>query len=359
MTKFAKMSLVAALAIAGTTASAQPLAEAIKNVDVSGTVVYRYNDKNFDDGASSVDNNYKVAVSLKSKVTDDVTFNSRVIAGGANGGLAGASTQSTGDDSIDLALTWANFAYTGIANTTVVVGKQALATPFTKATDSDGKEQTGTGILAMSTFGPITAAGAYFNQTNLGFAGSNTAVLALIGSFGPVKAQAWYLDIDNNFNQYFVKASGSVGPVSLFAQYSERDNDDNNDDISLLKTGVSAKIGMFNGGFTYAKTGDDGSGIINAVSTNSAIGYSVNFKGEKDTDGYFIDLGAQVTDKLHVGLNYDKFENDDSDTEHKEAFIQLTYKHAKNLSAYVRYADGEDEGEVDYNRGRLQVEYKF
>ncbi len=44
MKKFAKMSLIAAIAVAGTTASAQPLAEAIKNVDVSGTVVYRYND---------------------------------------------------------------------------------------------------------------------------------------------------------------------------------------------------------------------------------------------------------------------------------------------------------------------------
>ncbi|XPV52300.1 MAG: major outer membrane protein [Halarcobacter ebronensis] len=44
MKKFAKMSLVAALAVAGTAASAQPLAEAIKNVDVSGTVAYRYND---------------------------------------------------------------------------------------------------------------------------------------------------------------------------------------------------------------------------------------------------------------------------------------------------------------------------
>ncbi len=358
MTKFAKMSLVAALAIAGTTASAQPLAEAIKNVDVSGTVVYRYNDINFDDGASATDNNYKVAVSLKSKVTDDVAFNSRFIVGGANGGFAGLDTQNAGDSNVDVELTWANFAYTGIANTTVVVGKQGLATPWTKAIDSDGSEQTGTGILAMTTFGPVTAAAAYYNQTNI-TAANNLVVGALIGNFGPVNAEAWYLDVADMYDQYFVKVSGAVGPVKLFAQYSDRDNDDNNDDINLLKVGVSGKMGMFNAGVTYAKTGEDGAGIINAVSTNSAIGYSVNFAGESDTDGYFIDLGAQVTDKLHVGLNYDKFENDNTDTEHKEAFVQLTYKHAKNLSAYIRYADGEEEGELDYNRGRLQVEYKF
>ena len=53
MKKIAKLSLVAAVAVAGlTTANAQPLEEAIKNVDVSGSVVYRYNDYNGQDDAS-------------------------------------------------------------------------------------------------------------------------------------------------------------------------------------------------------------------------------------------------------------------------------------------------------------------
>ncbi len=44
MRKISKISLVAAVAVAGfSTANAQPLEEAIKNVDVSGLVVYRYN----------------------------------------------------------------------------------------------------------------------------------------------------------------------------------------------------------------------------------------------------------------------------------------------------------------------------
>ena len=41
-----KMSLVAAVAVAGlsSTAAATPLEEAIKGVDISGSIVYRYND---------------------------------------------------------------------------------------------------------------------------------------------------------------------------------------------------------------------------------------------------------------------------------------------------------------------------
>ncbi len=52
MRKISKISLVAAVAVAGfSTANAQPLEEAIKNVDVSGSVVYRYD--NFHDKEKS------------------------------------------------------------------------------------------------------------------------------------------------------------------------------------------------------------------------------------------------------------------------------------------------------------------
>lgn len=314
---------------------------------------------NYDsDANSSTDNNYKVAVSLKSKVTDDVTFNSRFIVGGDNGGFASLDTQNDADTGVGVDLTWANFAYTGIANTTVIVGKQAVATPFTKATDSDGSEQTGTGIVAMTTMGPVTAAAGYFNQTNV-VADRNLMVAALMGSFGPVNAKAWYLDADETFDQYFLKVSGKMGPVAAYAQYSDRDTDDSNADINLLKVGVSAKFGMFNAAVTYAKTGEDGSGIINAVSENSAIGWSTSLHNKVDSDGYWIDLGAQVMPKLHIGLNYDKTEQDNvDDVEHEEYHVQFTYKHAKNLSAYVRIGQGEN-NTVDYDRGRLQVEYKF
>ena len=49
MKKIAKLSLVAAVAVVGfTSANATPLEEAIKGVETSGSVVYRYNDYNND-----------------------------------------------------------------------------------------------------------------------------------------------------------------------------------------------------------------------------------------------------------------------------------------------------------------------
>ena len=101
MRKISKISLVAAVAVAGfSTANAQPLEEAIKNVDVSGSVVYRYDnfhnaEKTGSNGNVTSDrentdaNRYKIGLNLSSKVNDYVKFNSRFIVGSqANGGWA-------------------------------------------------------------------------------------------------------------------------------------------------------------------------------------------------------------------------------------------------------------------------------
>ena len=131
MKKFAKMSLVAAVAVAGlsTVSSAKPLAEAIKDVDVSGTVVYRYNDYNddIDGGAGSrTSNNYKIGLTAKAKVNEDVTAVTRFLVAGADGGFAsgingnskGLDTQAEGDSNVDVTLSNVYFSYTGLANTT-------------------------------------------------------------------------------------------------------------------------------------------------------------------------------------------------------------------------------------------------
>src|SRR5574344_1205927 len=100
MRKISKLSLVAAVAVAGlSTANAQPLEEAIKNVEVSGSVVYRYdnfhNAEKKSNGVATSQrentdaNRYKIGLNLSSKVNDYVKFNSRFIVGSKdNGGFA-------------------------------------------------------------------------------------------------------------------------------------------------------------------------------------------------------------------------------------------------------------------------------
>lgn len=265
MRKISKISLVAAVAVAGfSTANAQPLEEAIKNVDVSGSVVYRYdnfgqdkiNGVRGDDANRSGKNNYKVGLNLSSKVNDYVKFNSRfLVADGDNGGFVGLNSGRDGntagsDANADVTLSNAYFGFTAIPNTVINIGKQGLATPYTVALDINGNEQNGTGILALSNVGPVTFGAGYFNNTNLNSSfelnsqqgsgyganagkagyfknvggvatwqnqedstlngGSDMYVATVQGDLDFVKLEAWYAGLQDTFNTYTLAATSTL-----------------------------------------------------------------------------------------------------------------------------------------------------
>jgi predicted porin len=385
MKKIAKISLVAAIAVAGfTTANAQPLEEAIKNVDVSGSVVYRYNDTNIKDSTAGTQQNfYKVGLNLASKVNDDVKFNSRFV---VNNAFAGSDTSTGGDGDVNTQLSQAYFGYTGLKNTTVNVGKQGLTTPWTVAIDSDSNEQTGTGILALSTVGPVTFAGAYFNQTNLGssaagFGATNAsnaddiATAGIIADLKPVTLDGWYLDKTESFNTYTLgaKASADIASVNLGlnVRYTSLDLDTSDLDNNMVYAILTAKAGIIDAKYAFAKTDKEGGTVAldnDAVTTTQ--GWNVRADTEADSTYHQFVLGAQVLAPLHLSANYVTKEYDSAvgaDTQDKETeiYAQAVYKMSKNLSTYVRYGVQEDkDGTTNTkteteNKGRLQVEYTF
>ena len=423
MKKIAKLSLVAAVAVAGfSTANAQPLEEAIKNVEVSGSVVYRYNDYNNDakysDGTKAeangtdTNNNYKVALNLSSKVNEDVKFNSRFVVGqpSATGtgdaGFASLKTDENGDQNVGVELTNAYFGYTGIANTTVNVGKQGLTTPWTVAIDSDGNEQTGTGILALSTVGPVTLAAAYFNQTNLdkstdvrigafgdtklpdslGYGlkgeingGSDIATLGAIANLDFVTLDAWYLDMKDTFDSYTIgaKADMDLSPVKLGidARYASVDFDGDDTDNEMAKIALTAKAGIVNGKLAYAWTDKEGGlTALDNDATTTLLGWNLTANGKADADYWQAVVGVDILENLNLSANYgniqyveDVIANEKIKVEEEEIYAQLMYKMSKNLNTYVRYGTytkevkflGEKDDIYDDVRGRLQVEYTF
>ena len=423
--KIAKLSLVAAVAVAGlTSANAQALEEAIKNVEVSGSVVYRYNDYSNDAAAgslfdstgkdiskeSSATNNYKVALNLTSKVNEDVKFNSRFIVGApsatgtGDAGFASLNSSSNGDQNVGTELTNAYFGYTGIANTTVNVGKQGLTTPWTVAVDSDGNEQTGTGILALSTVGPVTLAAAYFNQTNLnnsldskdggfdfdglgnvidapsikGFTdgSDDIATIGAIANFAPVTVDAWYLDMQDLFDTYTVgaKASFDVAGIKLGAdtRFASLTADDTGAKANTMtKLVLTADAGLVDGKIAYAMTDKDGGlTALDNDATTTLLGWNLALNGKADADYWQAALGFDILSNLNLSANYGNLQYTDFtvvDVEEEEIYAQLVYKMSKNLSTYVRYGTYTKELSVpgfsadinDDTRGRLQVEYTF
>ena len=394
MKKIAKLSLVAAVAVAGlTTANAQSLEDAIKNVEVSGSVVYRYNDYNNDtatDKNSDTNNNYKVALNLSSKVNEDVKFNSRFLVANENGSFAGEAddkglnTQNGSDSNVDVELSHANFAYTGIANTTITAGKQGLATPWTVAIDSDGNEQTGTGILALTTVGPVTFAGAYFNQTNLDKSGQGTALftgsedivtVGAIADLNPVTLDAWYLNAKDLFDSYTIGAKADLDlsdvKLGLDARYASLNLDNNPDNNAMAKIALTAKAGIVSGKVAYAWTDKEGglTALDNDANT-TLLGWNLFANGKADADYWQAVAGVDILSNLNLSANYGNIQYITSavtDVEEEEIYAQLLYKMSKNLSTYVRYGtytkdtttSGTKVADRDDVRGRLQVEYTF
>ncbi|WP_300815083.1 MULTISPECIES: major outer membrane protein [Helicobacter] len=174
--KFLKLSLAASVALgAFSTASfAQPLEDAIKGIDVSGYLRYRYNDDRYDANEfnkdsvakSNATHRWKAVADFKAPVADNVAFNFGILYNnesqnvnhgntypGTSSGLGSGKDGSFGVSTFNAVITPDSTA------TTVIIGKQRLATPVTNAGDDDR----GTGILALNSDleGFTFAAGAF------------------------------------------------------------------------------------------------------------------------------------------------------------------------------------------------------
>ncbi|WP_066408714.1 major outer membrane protein [Aliarcobacter skirrowii] len=402
MKKFTKLSLVAAVAVAGlTSANAKPLEEAIKDVEVSGTVTYRYDNFGDDNGAGEKTNanKYKINLNLSSKVNDYVKFNSRInVADGDTNDFAAmdkTGTGKTGDINPGVNLVHAYFGLSVIPNTTVNVGKQGLATPWTVATDNDGGEQTGTGIFSVTAVDNFVLGLAYFNQTNLQniqlnntnapkgtFNGTEDIYAATLqANYGIVNAEAWYLNANDQFDTYTLAVHGKTdladnAKIGYEVRYVSLDAGDiakSLDSNSLLRVAVDGKVGIVNARVAYSVTDKDGG--ITALDTdaqNASLGWRLNTLGKADAKFLQTTIGVDIIDDLNLSVSYNNLEFDATSksvdytgakttgtVKQDEYFAQLTYKMSKNLDGYIRYGKQDFDNNDEQNSGRLQVNYKF
>ncbi|MBX7490892.1 major outer membrane protein [Helicobacter turcicus] len=227
--KFLKLSLAASVALgAFSTASfAQPLEEAIKGVDVSGFLRYRYNDDRFDDGTEGgATHRWRAQADFKTPVVNNVALNLGVLYNNedqnVNHGKSGIGTGSglgAGKDGNDKDFGVSTFYATITPDstaTTVIIGKQRLGTPVT-----DPLDDRGTGILALNSdiTGLTLAAGAFdswsLDDLQPGYGPTDTlrnpngdssvdkplytlaAIYGVDTAYGNIGAQAWGFIVDD------------------------------------------------------------------------------------------------------------------------------------------------------------------
>ena len=373
--KITKLSLATIIAIGSfSCANAQNLEDAIKNVEISGTAAYRYNDYETSTGS----NNYKVATNLKSGINDDLAFNSRIIIGDGSTNPDSIATKDA-DENLEFGLSEVNFAYSGVQNTIITAGKQGISTPFTIDRDAMGNEQTGTGLVATTNLGMVSLTGGFFNQTNLSSTDGEAPLTSGTVTGGEdlyfatanltvenVTLDATYISLLDTLDGFTVgaKAKFDVAGVALnpYARYSSIDIDNYAKDNTLWKIGTDAQMGIFGAYVAYGQTDEEGgeTGLDYSSDTGMDDHWRVTLTGISDASVVYASVNTQVTDTVNFSINYSDLNagSMSNDKDQSEIYGQAKYQMSKNFYTFARLGQYDNDGDTS-NMGRLHMQYSF
>ncbi|EAI0881601.1 major outer membrane protein [Campylobacter jejuni] len=415
--KLVKLSLVAALAAgAFSAANATPLEEAIKDVDVSGVLRYRYDtgnfDKNFVDNLnlnnSKQDHKYRAQVNFSAAIADNfkafVQFNYNAADGGY--GANGIKNDQKGLFVRQLYLTYTN---EDVA-TSVIAGKQQLNIIWT---DNGVDGLVGTGIkvvnnsidgLTLAAFAVDSFMAAEQGSDLVGANGSafkvdsieNLYGAAAVGSYdlagGQFNPQLWLAYWDQVAFFYALDASYSTTIFdginwTLEGAYlgnsldSELDKTYANGNLFALKgsievNGWDASLGgLYYGDKEKASTvAIEDQGNIGSLLAGEEIFYTTGSRLNGDTGrnifGY-VTGGYTFNETVRVGADFVYGGTKTEATNHLgggkklEAVARVDYKYSPKLNfsafySYVNLDQGKNTNEsADHSTVRLQALYKF
>ena len=376
MTKFAKISLVAAVAVAGlTTANAQPLEEAIKGVDVSGMMRYRFDSTDAGTSKSSV-NAYRLDVKTSAKVNDMVKANVTTGITGDTGNSVELGTESS-DDPATVSVRDANFAI-ALPGATVIAGKQSVPGPFVDNTVDDVTR--GNGVVALVPVAGWTLAAGAFNNTNIevytkdddkaplvDIGGVDAAEFAVIGNVGGVAVDLWYLNASvsalNEVTGFSAHANGNIGSVNVDARFSQLDHGfADKDEASLMKVIASTQINDFTVAAGYINTGKNNSksnfvSFDNDAATDARVWQASAGKLD-DADAYLVSVGTAVAG-VNLKATYLDVSFGAADTGADEKLLDVGYNLSKNFALASKYSVYSEDGLADSTKTRIEAKYTF
>lgn len=360
-----------------TNINAKELENFIKDVDISGTLSYRYNDYETDKNAGKTQNFYKLALNTSKKINEDIKLNTRLLAQRFS-----INTGIQADEGIDLKLSEVNFLYTGVENLSITFGKQAIYSPWTTPRDAVGDENTGTGIYAVYSKNILTLSAAYFNQTNFNEAEISTwngikgidgsedlAIVSAYLNLPYVSLDVAYSDLQDIYDSYSIGLNSNFKfadiSISPFARYTSLDLDKSSKDNSLWQIGLIAKKGIYSLFTAYGQTNKEGGNVSVDTSAKTNMDYAWRITASNDADAkyFYISTNANVTATTNLGIYYSSADyGNDSREEAKDLtniYGQIKYKMSKNLSSYLRYGTLRTKGDGTGTVGRLNIEYSF
>ena len=413
--KLTKVSLAALVALGAfsSVASATPLEEAIKNVDLSGFARYRYTNDDTKNSTTiptkkhSASHVFRMQTAFKAAIDDNFfgVLNLRYEAKDNSGDATAGTDKTNTTDSFGVYEMYLGYK---IGNTTVTAGKQLLGTFY------DAKDLVGTGIKVVNTDVPgLTLAAAAFDaieSESMDTSGPLVSTLVNTNLFSDSSANIYYLTALGSYDPLSFKiAIANVSEVAALYGADAGLNFNVNDDVSIngkaqyvhnesdnknvadanfwaVQAGLKAYGAKFNAGYLDfdAKNKDsdaknkgkasfvtlDGNGdLINpAKILNGAMASSQQFYNhiKGDNDYWFVNGGYSI-DKFGFGAGYTQGKGyswglGKERAKRNEWYLDASYKYSKKLTFLSWYADAKDKKDGEsfkQNRIRFEAKYSF
>lgn len=411
--KLVKLSLVAALAAgAFSVANATPLEEAIKDIDVSGVLRYRYETSNEWSDINGVaqnegsgisgkqDHKYRAQLNFSGAIADNFKAFVQLDYNAKDGGYGTNNGSTTRSDSSKLNVRQLYLTYTdeNVA-TSVILGKQQLNTIWTDNA-IDGLVGTGVKVVNNSIDGLTLAAFAVDSYNSDEQGGDLGKVLnfnenlygaAAIGSYevfnGQLNPQLWLAYMTDNAFFYAVDAAYNTAIFdgvnwTLEGAYLGNSLDNERKDLGNGNGNFFALNGSIEvngwdatlGGLYYGKknkatiTVIEDQGNLGSLLAGEEIFYTNGSKLNGDTGRNifgFVKAGYTFNETVRVGADFvyggTKTKNH-SGGDKLEAVARVDYKYSPklNFSAFYSYVNvDKDTDSTHHDAVRLQALYKF
>lgn len=415
--KLVKLSLVAALAAgAFSVANATPLEEAIKDIDVSGVLRYRYETSNEWSDINGVaqnegsgifgkqDHKYRAQLNFSGAIADNfkafvqLDYNAKDGGYGANNGSTTRSYTANNSSTLNVRQLYLTYTDENVA-TSVILGKQQLNTIWTDNA-IDGLVGTGVKVVNNSIDGLTLAAFAVDSYNSDEQGGDLGTVLnfnenlygaAAIGSYevfnGQLNPQLWLAYMTDNAFFYAVDAAYNTTIFdgvnwTLEGAYLGNSLDNERKDLGNGNGNFFALNGSIEvngwdatlGGLYYGKkdkatvTVIEDQGNLGSLLAGEEIFYTNGSKLNGDTGRNifgFVKAGYTFNETVRVGADFvyggTKTENH-SGGDKLEAVARVDYKYSPklNFSAFYSYVNvDKDTDSTHHDAVRLQALYKF
>ena len=411
--KLTKVSLAALVALGAfsSVASATPLEEAIKNVDLSGFARYRYTNDDTKNSTTiptkkhSAGHVFRMQTAFKAAIDDNFfgVLNLRYEAKDNSGDATAGTDKTNTTGSFGVYEMYLGYK---VGNTTVTAGKQLLGTFY------DAKDLAGTGIKVVNTDVPgLTLAAAAFDaieSESMDTSGPLVSTLVDSSLFSDSSANIYYLTALGSYDPLSFKiAIANVSEVAALYGADAGLNFNVNDDVSIngkaqyvhnesdnknvadanfwaVQAGLKAYGAKFNAGYLDfdAKNKDsdaknkgkasfvtlDGNGdLINpAKILNGAMAGSQQFYNhiKGDNDYWFVNAGYDI-DKFGFGAGYTQgkgysYALGKERAKRNEWYLDASYKYSKKLTFLSWYAAAKDKKDGEsYKQDRIRFEAKY